>query len=174
MAIPGMELTTYEEVHILCLFLTLKDAMEFDQYVYERIEPIKNREDIFGRQIIRNEEDEVCQKVDKLLITRTSISCYELSNLIATFHGIIVPAHVDKMANSLISNLGFVPKELMFHSFEISKESKLKELERTQPNFRKLQCLYNSDAHDLGQIKEPLHKIVVTNRLNEDVINYLK
>lgn len=55
-----MELTTQEEVHVLCLFAKLDDAMAFDAYVEERMIPFPNNEEIFGRQIIRDEEDEIC------------------------------------------------------------------------------------------------------------------
>ena len=61
--IPGMELTTSEEVHVVCLFPSLENAMSFDQFVYERILPIQNRPDIFGRQQILDEQDQVTGEV---------------------------------------------------------------------------------------------------------------
>ena len=70
--IPGMELTTEEEVHVICLFPSIEDALAFDALVYEKIMPVPNREDIFGRQQIMNEKDEVTGKVEHLLINATS------------------------------------------------------------------------------------------------------
>ena len=55
--IPGMELTTAEEVHVICLFPTLEDALAFDAYVYERLLPVPNREDIFGKQQIMDKKE---------------------------------------------------------------------------------------------------------------------
>ena len=57
--IPGMELTTSEEVHVVCLFPTLEAAMDFDQYVYLHLLPVKNRPDIFGEQLILDEKDQI-------------------------------------------------------------------------------------------------------------------
>ena len=107
--IPGMELTTQEEVHVTCLFPTLEDALAFDALVYEKLLPVPNREDIFGKQQIMDERDEVTGTVKNLLINATSISFDDVFSLAASFHGIAYPAHVDKPSTSLLSNLGFVP-----------------------------------------------------------------
>ena len=50
--IPGMELTTSEEIHVVCLFPTLEDAMAFNEAVDSRREKFPNRTDIFGDQLI--------------------------------------------------------------------------------------------------------------------------
>lgn len=52
LAIPGMELCTSEEVHVVCLFPTLEAAMDFDRYVHRRIPPIPNDPAIFGKQLV--------------------------------------------------------------------------------------------------------------------------
>lgn len=72
--IPGMELTTQEEVHVICLFPTLENALAFDALVYEKLMPFPNREDIFGKQQIMDQEDRVIGTVENLLINATSIS----------------------------------------------------------------------------------------------------
>ena len=72
--IPGMELTTREEVHVICLFPTLDDALRFDALIYEKLLPFPNREDIFGKQQITDERDEVTGTVENLLIKKISSS----------------------------------------------------------------------------------------------------
>ena len=57
--VAGMELTSSEDIHLVCLFKTLDAAMEFDNYVKGQRIPVKNREDIFGEQLIMDENDEV-------------------------------------------------------------------------------------------------------------------
>ena len=79
--IPGMELTTAEEVHVICLFPTLEGALAFDAYVYERLLPVPNREDIFGRQLIYNTEDQICGTIPNLLIQPAEISFDQLWEL---------------------------------------------------------------------------------------------
>ena len=71
--IPGMELTTREEVHVICLFPTLENALAFDSLVYKELMPFPNREDIFGKQQIMDPTDRVIGTVENLLINATSI-----------------------------------------------------------------------------------------------------
>ena len=84
--IPGMELTTSEEVHVVCLFPTLDDALSFDAYVYDHILPIKNKEHIFGRQQIMDKEDHVTGNVERLLISATDISFDRIFALVSSYH----------------------------------------------------------------------------------------
>ena len=128
-ALPGMELTTTEEVHVVCLFEKLEDAMAFDAYVYEHLMDIKNEESIFGAQLIVNEDDEVIGKVDKLLINATDIDFDAVAGLMEQFHGVMIPAHLDKSTTSLLSNLGFIPPDSTFGIAEIKD---LKNLHRLQ------------------------------------------
>ncbi len=72
--IPGMELTTREEVHVVCLFPDLSNAMAWDEFVYGQLMDIKNDEEVFGTQLLYNTEDEIIGKKDKLLINATNIS----------------------------------------------------------------------------------------------------
>ena len=65
LAIPGMEINTSEEVHAVCLFPRLDQAMDFDAYVYDRLMKFPNREAVFGKQQICNEEDEVIGTIKK-------------------------------------------------------------------------------------------------------------
>ena len=116
--IPGMELTTQEEVHVICLFPELEDALVFDTLVHERLLPIRNREDIFGKQQVMNKKDEIIGTVDNLLINATSIAFDDVFSLAGSCHGIAYPAHVDKSSTSLISNLGFVPPGSTFSCAE--------------------------------------------------------
>ena len=118
-AIPGMELTTAEEVHVLCYFRTLEDALAFDRYVEERILPIPNNPQYFGNQILIGKDDEPCGTFDTLLISATSVSFDQAYDLVKEFHGIMVPAHLDKSSTSLLSNLGMIPTGSKFRIAEL-------------------------------------------------------
>ena len=50
--VPGMELTTSEAVHVVCLFPDVDSSLRFSGYVSERLPKIKNRLDIFCKQLI--------------------------------------------------------------------------------------------------------------------------
>ena len=172
--IPGMELTTMEEVHVVCLFPELDKAMAFDQLVEERLVPIKNNEEIFGRQIIRNEQDEECGTVENLLINATSILFDDVYDLLKPYGGVMIPAHIDKQANSLLSNLGFVPPSSQFVCAEVKDLTKLHELQKANEYLKKCTIITDSDAHYLEHINEPVNSLYVKEKTVAGVFDYLK
>lgn len=155
LAIPGMEINTSEEVHAVCLFEELKAAMEFDAYVYERLIPFPNKEEVFGKQQIYDVSDQVCGIVPNLLINAVDISFDGLWELVRGYGGVMFPAHVDKTANSLIANLGFVPPDSQFVTAEVKDLGKLHKLKRENPYLERCRIISNSDAHYLEHIHEP-------------------
>lgn len=161
LAIPGMELCTVEEVHVLCFFESLGDAMAFDAYVYKRLIKIPNNEKIFGKQEIYNEEDVKIDDEPYLLINATDISFDDIRVLMKEYNGVYIPAHVDKSTNSLISNLGFVPPWADFTCVEIKKPENAKELIDRHTYFKECNIISNSDAHTLGKINEAVNFLEV-------------
>lgn len=173
-AIPGMELCTAEEVHVLCLFPDLYSAMDFDSYVYEKMLKIPNKEHIFGEQLLYNENDEVIGKEPNLLICNTSIRFDDVYELTEEHQGIMIPAHIDKTANSLIANLGFVPPDSRFTCAEIKNPANLSELETSNPYLKECRIISSSDAHYLEHINEPDLTIETLGPYAKDIIRTLK
>lgn len=171
--IPGMELTTAEEVHVVCLFPALGDAMAFDGYVYEHLLPIKNREDIFGKQQIMDADDQVTGNVERLLIGATDISFDQVFGLVESYRGIAYPAHIDKSTTSLLSNLGFVPPDSSFTCAEISTFEHLHQIQKEHPYFLQCKMLSSSDAHYLEDIREPDYQIYAKSRAAKDILEGL-
>lgn len=161
--IPGMEVETAEEVHVLTLFPDYETAFETAEIVYNRLPDIKNRPDIFGEQLYMNEYDEVVGIEEKLLITSTTITFDELFYLINKCGGMFIPAHVDRDSYSVLSNLGFIPNDLGIEYIELSKQIKnIEAYIKNRPDLEKYKILRNSDAHYLEDISEPI------NLINED------
>lgn len=157
--IPGMELTTCEEVHVLCYFTSLADAMAFDAYVTAHLLPVANDPAIFGNQLLCDARDAVCGKLDSLLISATDISFFELEALLKKYQGMMAPAHMDKHSNSLISQLGFVPEGIAFPYFEVQTLTSLTELRERFPVLRDIPVLCSSDAHRLEGLHEKLYEL---------------
>ncbi len=153
--IPGMELTTAEEAHAVCLFRTLEAALDFDAYVYDRLQKIPNKEKFFGEQLLMDEEDTVLGKEPNLLINATDIPFDEVWALAKRFDGVMFPAHLDKTTTSLISSLGFIPPESEFTTAEIKDLKNLHELRAEHPYLEHCRIISNSDAHLLEDIREP-------------------
>ena len=172
--IPGMELTTVEEVHVICLFPTLEDALAFDALVYERLMPVPNREEIFGKQQIMDKEDKVTGTVENLLINATSISFDDAFSLAESYHGIAYPAHVDKASTSLISNLGFIPPRSTFSCAEFHNFSNLHRIRKDHPYLEKCNVICCSDAHYLEDIHEPDYQIYARSKNVNDILDALQ
>lgn len=172
--IPGMELTTSEEVHVICLFSSLCDALAFDSYVYEHLLPIKNKEHIFGKQQIMDAEDNVTGTLEKLLISATDISFDTVNALVSSYHGIAYPAHLDKSSTSLISNLGFVPPDSVFRCAEVHDLTRLHTLKKADPYLETCHIVSCSDAHYLGDIHEPKYQIYSKSKNLPDILRALE
>ncbi|HWT76521.1 MAG TPA: PHP domain-containing protein [Mobilitalea sp.] len=172
-ALPGMELCTMEEVHVLCLFAELSDAMKFDEYVYSRLMKFPNDERAFGKQEIIDEEDKVIEKEPYLLINAADISFDALGKLMKEFNGIYIPAHIDKNSNSLISNLGFIPPDADFMAVELADLNHLEELSKRNSYLKQCNIITSSDAHSLGNINEAANYLNCESRKKEDIIKAL-
>lgn len=174
LAIPGMELCTQEEVHVLCLFSTLKDAMNFDNYVYEHLIPIFNDRSIFGKQQIYNEEDMIIGEEPYLLINATNISFDEVYDLVKKYNGVMIPAHIEKTANSLLYNLGFIPPGSKFSCVELHDRNKLDSIKNDNPYLENCRMITNSDAHYLEYMNEPINFIHSESKDIKDILKALE
>ena len=157
--LPGMELTTQEEVHVVCLFAETEAAGEFDKYVYERLIKVRNKPKIFGEQVIMNENDEPVGEEEFLLINATEIPFDDVYDAVSSFDGIMIPAHLDKSSTSLISNLGMIPPNAQFTCAEVKHLEKLHALKREHPYLEHCRIISDSDAHYLEDISEPVHTL---------------
>ena len=112
--LPGMELCTLEEVHVVCLFPDLDRAMAFQELVYRRLGDRVNDPDIFGRQLLMDVDDRILGEEPRMLAGATDIGVYEVHRLVESYGGVAYPAHIDRDSFSLLSNLaaGMLPKPL--------------------------------------------------------------
>jgi hypothetical protein len=157
--LPGMELTTMEEVHMVCLFPTLEAALDFDSYVSRHLIPIPNNEKIFGKQQIMDENDIVIGTLPNLLIGSTDISYNQVSALVCSYGGISYPAHIDKTSTSLLSNLGFIPPDSTFLCAEFHNMSSYHKLKAAHPYLENCNAICCSDAHYLQDIHEANYQL---------------
>ena len=151
--VAGMELTTSEDIHLVCLFEKLDSALDFDRYLQEKRVLIKNRTDIFGEQLILSGEDEVIGSEEYLLSNATEISLDEAPELIKSFGGVCYPAHIDRDANGIIAILGTLPPTPFFNCVEIRDGEKISEYKEKYGLTDKL-IIVSSDSHYLTDINE--------------------
>ena len=106
----GMEIQSMEELHLLCLFEDLQVAMDFSQEIYQILPNIKNIPEKTGDQVYVNEDDEILGELEKYLIMSVPLSIEEIEEKVHQLGGLFIPAHVDRPAFSMFSQLGYVPK----------------------------------------------------------------
>ncbi len=151
--VAGMELTTAEDIHAVCLFGTLEAAMEFDREIEKRRILIPNRVEIFGNQLICDSDDNVLSEEEYMLSNATTVSLEEAPSLAERFGGICYPAHIDRPSNGVIEVLGCFPKYMNFRCAEVNNGEILYEmasLSKIEPQ----RIIVSSDAHYLWNIKE--------------------
>lgn len=153
--LPAMELESAEEIHFLCLFFDEEGALFFEnEQVRPRLPQIKNNKELFGRQLLFDENDEIIGEDERYLINATEITADELPSLIKKYGGAVVPAHIDKQTESLMSVFGTVGDYMGFKTLEISKNAPENYIEKTDCIRNGYNFLYDSDAHYLGNINE--------------------
>lgn len=117
--LPGMEVTSSEEVHLLALFDALEPVRQLQEIVYRHL-PGENDEETFGMQVVVNADDEVLGLNPKLLIGATTLRLEEIIKEIHSMGGLAIAAHIDRQSFSLIGQLGFIPDNLPLDALEIS------------------------------------------------------
>ena len=172
LAVPGMELCTREEVHVVCLFPTLVQALAFSDYVGSKLPPIPNKPSIFGSQILMDSEDTVLGKETLLLAGAADVGLFELPKLMEEYGGLAFPAHIDWKSNSLLSQLGLWTPDLNFPLAEVTRYCPSGLLERK--DLQGLRYILASDAHDLTQISDANQYMELPEKTIEAVLNWLK
>lgn len=149
--LPGMEICSLEEVHVLALFDNLEMALAMQDFVYDHLDG-ENNPDVFGYQVVANEHDEVEGQNSRMLIAATRV---DLNTLVTKIHetgGLAIAAHIDKTAYSLLAQLGFLPPDLPLDAVEVSFRARPEEASQTLLMGASIPCITSSDSHFLPEI----------------------
>jgi PHP family Zn ribbon phosphoesterase len=148
----GAEVTTREEIHCLVFFENVDLLDEFQQYLYDYLPFVKNDPDYFGYQVVVDEDEQILEEISSLLIVGIDQSIDEVQNKVRQLNGIFIPAHIDRPRNSVFSQLGFMPDNIIPDAIEINGPSKKEDFLIKYPEYKKYSLIKNSDAHSLSQI----------------------
>jgi hypothetical protein len=152
--LTGAEITTKEEVHCLVFFETTEQLMLLQQYIDENITIIPNPDGHFGYQPVVDENDNITELVSHYLHAALKTNIGQLRQFVKNMNGLFIPAHVDRPANGLFSQLGFMPPGLNPDAMGISKFSTKKDVIKHYDLPPELNLIRNSDAHFINQIGE--------------------
>ncbi len=146
----GMEITTSEEVHVLALFEDYEKIKPLQEIVYETLEGAEF-DDRLGYQLVVNEKEEILSFVKRPLIGATKLNVFEIVKLIHRYNGLAIASHIDKEVFSIISQLGFIPEDIIFDGLEVSVYTDINEAKKRFGNL-KAPLIRSSDSHHLHEI----------------------
>ena len=149
--LPGLEICSKEEVHVLAVFGELEQALAMQEWVYAGLEG-ENQPEVFGYQIVANEASEVLGENPRLLIGATRHGLGEIVRRTHALNGLSLSSHVDRPVNGIINQLGFIPPDLMLDGVEVSYRIALAQARTTLPEIGDRPCITSSDAHFLKDI----------------------
>lgn len=158
--LPGMEVCTAEEVHVLALFDTVTAALVLQSLVYGHLQG-RNDPEAFGLQVVANKEDEVEGFQERLLIGATALTLEQLVRAIHELSGLAVAAHVDRESFSVTSQLGFIPPGVKFDALEVSVNTGNEEAEERFSQYWEIPMMRSSDAHFLSHLGRAVTRFLV-------------
>ena len=156
-----MELSTAEDIHLVCLFEELDDAMRFDEEIGKHLMNIDNRPEIFGDQLVLDGNDEQIGVEKKLLISATDLWLSDAVELARSYGAHVHPAHVDRESNGIIAILGDIPQE---HGFDCLEFNDLENVDPIRDQYavaKNARHVVSSDAHHLWDINEADNCIMI-------------
>jgi hypothetical protein len=171
--LPGMEICSREEIHILALFENLETVFEMQAKIYEKLHG-KNNPDVFGLQVVGNEFDEVLGFNDKLLIGAVDMSLEEVVERIHRLNGLAIASHIDRENYSVISQLGFIPESVEFDALEISPNISIAEARKRYGKYAKYKFIQNSDAHFIKDIGKATTELLLADTSFNEIKQALK
>lgn len=147
--LPGIEVNTAEEIHVLCYFPSVAAALDMDRQLFEKLPDIAADPEIWGEQLVMDEDDNITDRVGKLLANAVGMDIYEIKARCDALGGVALPAHADRSSTSVFSVLGMFPVDIDFAACELRHPGLYGEyIEKgLMPNG--LEILFSSDAHHL-------------------------
>ena len=149
--LPGMEITSREEVHLLALFDTPDGLRNIQEIVYGHLSGT-NREEVFGCQAIVNDSDEVEGFNERFLLGATTLSLHEIVHHIHSYGGLAIASHIDREGFSVISQLGFLDPDIPVDALEITHQTGIRDGRLKYPELSQYPFIESSDAHFIDDI----------------------
>ena len=153
--IPGIEVQSREDVHVICIFDTLEQVLAWQEIVYANMPCLENKEDIFGMQEIVDWQGQKIGDCKRFLLTATNISIDNILKQVMDLGGLALPAHIDRPSFSLWSHLGFFTDDFNFLGVELTPHLTRIHAQLDFIKRKGLGVIVSSDAHHLSQIQKP-------------------
>lgn len=153
LVLPGIEVQTAEDVHLVSLFVEPERAQIFKEWLWEKMPPIPNDPDIFGYQVIIDSENQIVGMEDTLLIQGVGYEVDTIIDKVHTLNGLAILAHVDRPSFSYPANLGPIPVDYPVDALELSRRVDHVGADIWRKNYPGMVFVRSSDSHDLDSLK---------------------
>jgi PHP family Zn ribbon phosphoesterase len=147
--IPGMEVQTREEIHLLALFPDWPSTAAWDEEVRRHLPDVRNDPEVFGDQPIVDDEGNILEFEERLLLNSIDLSLEEVKRRVEGHGGMTIPSHFDKGSFSLISQLGLIPEDMELEVLEVSRKTQFPGMGKVTSHISRI---ISSDAHQLEDI----------------------
>ena len=146
--LPGMEITSVEEAHVLGLFPDVATA----NYAAEKLRALLPAADTdyyahFGEQPLLDSAGRTLGMEIAALSAAASIGLSETVEFIHSRGGLAIAAHIDRKAFGVLSQLGFFPADAGFDAVEVSRNVPADSPRREQYAAYGLPVISSSDSH---------------------------
>ncbi|MCE1253156.1 MAG: PHP domain-containing protein [Anaerolineae bacterium] len=158
--LPGMEVQTKEEVHVLCIFDTLEQTEAWQSIVDRSLPNIENRPDFFGEQYVVDETGDFIRHEERLLLNSTDLTFEEVAKKVKELGGLFIPAHVNRKAFGLLANLGLIPENVRVEALEISRHITPQKANETYPQINGYPLIQNGDVHYIDEFLGSSHYLL--------------
>ena len=171
--LPGMEITTSEEVHILAIFPSYENALKVQELVYQDL-PIQKDSRIAFEQMVVNAQGQLVHFLERHLIDPVKRGIREMVNIIHSHEGLAIASHIDRELYGILGSIGEIPSDITFDALEISYRTPKQEANQRFASYRHLPWLWSSDAHQISQIGRSPTKMLLKEPSFEEISKALK
>ena len=113
---------------------------------------IKNNPIKMGYQVVVDENDHILKEIDHYLGMALDAGIDEIEEMVHSLGGLYIPAHINRTRFGLISQLGFVPKNIKADALEIFNRTSIQEFLQKNNDLSDYSFIRDSDSHYIDNI----------------------
>jgi hypothetical protein len=166
--LPGIEVTSREEIHLIALFDRQEDCTALQNLIYQNL-PGKNVEEVFGCQTVVNGRDEIVGINQRMLIGATLLPFEQIVSVIHSLQGVAIASHIDRQAFSVLGQLGFIPEGIPLDGLEISSRTSMEEAKNRFHSYQHYSFVWFSDAHYLKDVGKSMTHFLLKETTSREV-----
>ena len=166
--LPGIEVTSKEEIHLIALFDTQESCTALQNLIYQNLLG-ENVEEVFGPQTVVNERDEAVGINRRMLLGATLLPFEQIVSVIHSLGGVAIASHIDRRAFSLLGQLGFIPEGIPLDGLEISSRTSKEEAKDRFRSYQHYSFVWFSDAHCLEDIGKRITPFLLRETTSREV-----